>query len=157
MMSHQQVLQVGITVILVILFLVGCGISAPTAVSEAPAATPEPLPTVIPRVVFTAPADVATVASPVHVTMQAENFIIEPDGEVKQGAGHLHIMVDAECLKPGQDIPKNETHLHYAEGQLEADLNLAPGTHTLCLQAGDGWHTALGGKGMTQKITITVK
>jgi hypothetical protein len=41
-MSRQQVLQVGITAALVILFLVGCGGSAPTAVSEAPAATSAP-------------------------------------------------------------------------------------------------------------------
>lgn len=40
-MSRQRVLQVGIAV-LVLLFLVGCGGSAPTAVSEVPAATSEP-------------------------------------------------------------------------------------------------------------------
>lgn len=43
-MSRQQVVQVGITVVLVIFFLVGCGGSAPTIVSEAPAATPTPEP-----------------------------------------------------------------------------------------------------------------
>jgi hypothetical protein len=41
-MSHKQVLQLAIAVILVISFLVGCGESTPTAVSEAPAATSEP-------------------------------------------------------------------------------------------------------------------
>ena len=41
-MSHKQVLQVGIAVVLVMLFLVGCGGSAPTAVSEAPAVTSAP-------------------------------------------------------------------------------------------------------------------
>ena len=56
-----------------------------------------------------------------------------------------------------ESIPKNETHLHCGEGQLEADLELVPGPHTLCLQAADGQHTALRGEGMTQKITITVK
>lgn len=43
-MSRQQVLQVGIAVILVVSFLVGCGGGAPTAVSEAPAVTPTPKP-----------------------------------------------------------------------------------------------------------------
>jgi hypothetical protein len=81
--------------------------------------------------------------------MQAENFIIEPAGVRNPGAGHLHIIVDAECSIANQDIPKDETHLHFADGQLEADLELAPGTHTLCLQAGDGYHTALWGEGMT--------
>jgi len=42
MMSHKQVLQSVIAVILVMSFLVGCGGSAPTAVSEAPVATSTP-------------------------------------------------------------------------------------------------------------------
>ena len=33
---------------------------------------------------------------------------------------------------------------------------LEPGTHTLCLQAADGAHTALPGEGMTHTISITV-
>jgi hypothetical protein len=41
-MSHKQVLQLVIAVILVISFLVGCGGSTPTPVSEAPAATSAP-------------------------------------------------------------------------------------------------------------------
>jgi hypothetical protein len=109
-----------------------------------------------PRVLFTSPAGGATVSSPVHVTMTAENFAIEPAGQVKAGAGHLHIMVDSDCLKPGEVIPKDDTHLHYGQGQVEADLELAPGTHTLCLQAADGAHTALAGDGMTHAITISV-
>jgi hypothetical protein len=54
-------------------------------------------------------------------------------------------------------VPKDDTHLHYGKGQLEAELTLSPGTHTLCLQAADGAHIALAGEGMTQRITITVK
>ncbi|HSN74327.1 MAG TPA: DUF4399 domain-containing protein [Anaerolineae bacterium] len=47
--------------------------------------------------------------------------------------------------------------MHYGQGQLEAELTLTPGAHTLCLQAADGAHVALPGAGMTQKINITVK
>ena len=110
-----------------------------------------------PRVSFSSPADGATVTGPVHVTLAAENFTVEPAGEVKPGAGHLHIMVDTACLAAGEVITKDDTHLHYGQGQLEADLELAPGAHTLCLQAADGAHTALAGHGMTQQITITVE
>jgi hypothetical protein len=109
------------------------------------------------RVLFTSPADGATVGSPVTVTMGAVNLIVEPAGDVKAGAGHLHIMVDTDCLAAGQVVPKDDTHLHYGKGQLEAELTLSPGTHTLCLQAADGAHIALAGEGMTQRITITVK
>ena len=113
-------------------------------------------PAATPRVSFTSPADGATVASPVHVTMAAENFIVEPAGAVKGGAGQLHIMVDTACVAPGSVVPSDAQHLHYGKAQLEADLELAPGMHILCLQAADGAHTALAGEGMTQQITITV-
>ncbi len=109
------------------------------------------------RVFFTSPADGATVGSPVKVTMGAIDFIVEPAGDVKAGAGHLHIMVDTDCLAAGQLVPKDDTHLHYGKGQMEAELVLPPGTHTLCTQAADGAHIALAGEGMTQKITVTVK
>ena len=109
------------------------------------------------RVFFTSPTDKATVGSPVKVTMGAEGFTIEPAGEVKAGAGHLHIMVDTDCVAAGQAVPKDDTHLHFGKGQTEAELKLSPGSHTLCLQAGDGAHVAVAGEGMTQKITITVK
>jgi hypothetical protein len=109
------------------------------------------------RVFFSSPADGATVASPLHVTLASENFTVEPAGEVKAGAGHLHIMVDTACLAPGTVIVKDDTHLHYGQGQLEADLDLAPGTHTLCLQAADGAHAALAGDGLSQQITVTVE
>ena len=108
-------------------------------------------------VYFTAPADKATVSSPVKVIMGAENFIVEPAGPVKSGAGHLHIIIDADCVAAGLMVQKDATHLHYGKGQMEAELTLSPGEHTLCLQAADGIHTALAGKGMTQKITLTVK
>ncbi len=114
-------------------------------------------PAASPRVFFASPAAGASVSSPVHVTLGAENFTVEPAGAVKAGAGHLHIMVDTDCLAAGQVIPNDATHLHYGKAQLEADLELAPGAHTLCLQAADGAHTALSGAGMTQTITITVE
>ncbi|MDE2059866.1 MAG: DUF4399 domain-containing protein [candidate division NC10 bacterium] len=109
------------------------------------------------RVFFTSPRDGATVISPVKVTMGAENFGIEPAGKVKAGAGHLHIMVDTDCVAAGKVVPADATHLHYGKGQMEAELALSSGTHTLCLQAADGAHIALAGAGMTQKITLTVK
>jgi hypothetical protein len=110
-----------------------------------------------PRVYFVEPADGATVSGPVNVKLAAENFTIEPAGEVKAGAGHLHIMVDTDCVAPGVIVPKDDTHLHYGQGQLEATLELAPGRHTLCLQAADGAHTALSEDGLTQVINITVE
>ena len=109
------------------------------------------------RVFFTNINDGDTVDSPVTVQWSAENFTIEPAGEVKAGAGHLHIMVDAACVAAGQIVPADDNHLHYGKAQTEATLELTPGEHTLCLQAADGVHTALAGEGATQVVTITVR
>jgi hypothetical protein len=107
---------------------------------------------------FAEPRDGSSVEAPVRVVMTAENFTVEPagDGMVHGGSGHLHIMVDTPCIAAGQTIPKDETHLHFGDGSTETELALSPGTHTLCLQAADGAHTALPGDGMTHEITVTV-
>jgi hypothetical protein len=110
-----------------------------------------------PTVSFTSPENGATVSSPVHVEWAAENFTVEPAGEVRDGAGHLHVVVNADCLGPGQLVPSDETHLHFGKAQMEADVELPPGEHKLCLQAADGAHVTLDGEGLTDTITVTVE
>ena len=109
------------------------------------------------RVRFIDLKDGAAVSSPLVVKMAADNFTVEPAGEVKAGHGHLHIVVDADCIPAGQVVPKDDQHLHYGQGQVEATLELSPGQHTLCLQAADGAHVALSGAGLAQKISISVR
>jgi hypothetical protein len=98
------------------------------------------------------PDDGARVQSPFDVTMQPDGFTVEPVGNVRDGAGHFHVMVDASCVAPGERIPDG-AHRHFDDGASEAELDLLPGEHTLCLQAGDGAHAALD---LTDEITITV-
>lgn len=97
------------------------------------------------------------VSSPVTLQWDAENFTIEPTGEVRDGAGHLHVLVDVPCIPAGGIIPSDDNHHHFGAGQTEATLELSPGSHFLCLQAGDGTHIALPGEGATQTITIVVQ
>ncbi|MGH8906254.1 MAG: DUF4399 domain-containing protein [Egibacteraceae bacterium] len=103
---------------------------------------------------FAEPTDGEAMSSPVRVTMEATGFDVEPAGEVRERAGHFHIMIDTGCITPGQPIPSDAAHLHYGMAQSTAELPLPPGQHTLCLQAGDGAHTALD---LTNEITITVQ
>lgn len=103
---------------------------------------------------FVEPDDGATVTSPVRVVMEAEGITIEPAGEVNEGAGHFHIMIDVGCVEPGVEIPADDQHVHFGDASTEASLELMPGEHTLCLQAGDGLHNALDA---TNEITITVE
>lgn len=110
-----------------------------------------------PQVNFTEPQNNATVASPVKLKWAAQNFRVEPAGAVNTGAGHLHVMVDTPCIAGGQVIVNDDAHKHFGKAQMETELTLTPGKHTLCLQAADGAHVALAGNGMTQQISITVQ
>ncbi len=105
-------------------------------------------------VMIVEPADGATVSGSVEFTMAAEAFEIEPAGEVRPGAGHFHLMVDVPCVEPGTVIPADDEHLHFGDGSTTATLDLEPGERTVCLQAGDGFHSALD---LTDTVTITVE
>ena len=109
------------------------------------------------KVTFTMPQNGATVSNPVKLAWAAQNFRVEPAGAVNAGAGHLHVMVDTPCVAAGQVIVNDDSHKHFGKAQLETELTLTPGKHTLCLQAADGAHVALEGAGMTQQISITVQ
>ncbi|MGH9040262.1 MAG: DUF4399 domain-containing protein [Acidimicrobiia bacterium] len=125
--------------------------SAATTSSTATEATATSAPAA--SVSFAEPADGAKLTSPLKVKMQATGVTIEPAGEVKAGAGHFHITVDGGCVTPGEVIPNDATHLHYGKAQTEAEVPLEAGSHTLCLQVGDGAHTALD---LAQTITVEV-
>lgn len=100
-----------------------------------------------------APADGETVESPVTLEMAADDFVVEPAGEVREGAGHLHAMIDVPCVDVGEVIPSTESHIHYGDGSTTDELELEPGEYTVCVQAGDGFHTALD---LTDTVTFTV-
>lgn len=100
-------------------------------------------------------SDTGVVAWPVEVAMSAEDaLVVEAAGEVRDDAGHFHVVVDDGCVEPGEPIPSDATHHHFGDGSTEARLpDVGPGEHELCLQVGDGAHTALDA---TDEVTITV-
>lgn len=99
--------------------------------------------------------DGATVSSPVSVSFDTEGFQIIPAAEGGgDGSGHMHVMIDVGCVPVGETIPSDESHVHFGDGSTSAELELEPGEHELCLQAGDGDHTALE---VTDEISITVE
>ena len=110
-----------------------------------------------PSVGFGIPADGETVTSPFAVAMQATGLVVEPSGEVNEGAGHFHILVNTDFTPAGEIIPTDDRHLHYGQGQTIATLDLGPGEHTLRLQFADGLHTALEGDQYRDTITVTVE
>jgi len=102
---------------------------------------------------FREPADGVTVAGRVQLSMGADGIIIEEAGEVRDGAGHFHVIADDGCVEPGQAVPRDADHVHFGAGQAEGTIYLEPGIHELCLQAGDGGHIALDA---TDTVTVDV-
>ncbi len=96
------------------------------------------------RVSFSEPNDGATVTAPVKVVMAVEGIAIKPAGEVVEGTGHHHILINKGFMSPGQVIPTDSTHRHFGKGQTETTLNLPPGTYKLTLQFADGLHRSYG-------------
>lgn len=93
------------------------------------------------RVYFGNLEDGSNVESPFRVVMKTENLIVEPASlGVNEGHGHFHIIVDAPLAGSSQPIPKDETHIHYGQGETEAVLDLPVGQHTLILQFAKGDH-----------------
>ncbi|QRV14407.1 DUF4399 domain-containing protein [Haloterrigena salifodinae] len=105
---------------------------------------------------FVDPQDGAEVSNPVGIEMEVENFELQPVGEdttPENGAGHLHVIVDEGCVEPEYVIPLEDGFYHLSDGELETELELEPGEHDLCAQAGDAQHNAYD---MTDEISITV-
>lgn len=118
------------------LLLAGCGDDEPAA-----------------SVSLTSHADGDTVAGSVELVMAADGFTIEEAGEVNDGAGHFHVIADAGCLDAGAAIGKDADHVHFGGGQSEGVVYLGPGEHELCLQVGDGVHSALD---LTDTVSVAV-
>ncbi len=79
------------------------------------------------------------------------------EGEVKDvrpETGHFHLAIDADCLPPGQEIPKADPWVHFGKAQTSVETSLTPGPHKLTLQAGDDLHRTM--EGLCETINVTV-
>ncbi|WP_435319057.1 DUF4399 domain-containing protein [Haloarchaeobius sp. TZWSO28] len=102
---------------------------------------------------FVTPTDGDVIANGVSVVMAAANVDLEPAGQPRVGAGHLHLLVDTDPISPGEIIPADARHYHLGDGSTETVLALPPGQHRLVCQLGDGNHRATT---LTDTVTITV-
>ncbi len=107
------------------------------------------------RVWFVEPADGAEVKSPVKLKFGVEGMTVKPAGEMAPDSGHHHVIVDGGLIEKGTIVPKDGTHIHFGKGQTEAEIELAPGEHTLTLQFADGAHNSFG-QPLSQTIRIKV-
>ena len=109
------------------------------------------------EVYFQAPADGATVTSPVTVRFGLRGMGVAPAGVDLANTGHHHLLIDVEEA-PSLDmpLPATDSVRHFGGGQTEVEIELAPGQHTLQLVLGDMLHTPHEPPVASQTITITV-
>jgi hypothetical protein len=104
-----------------------------------------------------APADNATVTSPVTVRFGLKGMGVAPAGIQLPDTGHHHLLIDTDVPPLDKPIPADANHVHFGKGQTETTLTLAPGKHTLQLILGDHLHIPHQPAVVSQKITITVR
>ncbi len=109
------------------------------------------------EVYFQAPADGATVTSPVTVRFGLRGMGVAPAGVDLPNTGHHHLLIDVEEA-PSFDmpLPANDSVRHFGGGQTEVEIELPPGEHTLRLVLGDLLHTPHMPPVASETITITV-
>lgn len=104
------------------------------------------------------PAGGAVVANPVRIVFGLRGAGVAPAGVEREGAGHHHLLVDAELPADlSLPLPNNENYRHFGGGQTEVSLELAPGQHTLQLVLGDELHIPHDPPIVSERITIEVR
>jgi len=97
-----------------------------------------------------------TVSSPFTVKMSVCGMDVQKAGDVVEGTGHHHLIIDGDCIEKGATFPKDAKHKHFGKGQTETTLDLEAGEHTLTLQFANGIHASYG-REMCRTIRIKVE
>lgn len=105
---------------------------------------------------FLEPKEGATVSSPFKVRFGLAGMKVAPAGDMSEGTGHHHLLINAPDVPEGQVIPMDDAHRHFGKGQTEADIALPPGRHRLTMQFADGAHRSYGEK-LRKTIEVNVR
>jgi hypothetical protein len=104
---------------------------------------------------FIEPKDGDTVPTTFTVKFKVTGMRVVPAGDMTEGTGHHHLLIDARDIDSGVVIPNDNQHKHFGKGQTESQVFLQPGRYRLTLQFADGAHRSYG-EGMRKSISITV-
>jgi len=96
------------------------------------------------------------VSSPFEVEFGVEGMEVEPAGELNQGKGHHHIIIDGGFIDQGTVVPSDSLNIHFGKGQTSTTLELPKGKHTLTMQFADGMHQSYGEQ-MSASIEVVVE
>lgn len=104
------------------------------------------------------PRDGDTVGPTFTVRFGLKGMGIAPAGVQFANTGHHHLLVDlAKPPEMNAALPVTENIRHFGAGQTEAEIQLAPGKHTLQLVFADYLHIPHDKPVISERITITVK
>lgn len=109
-----------------------------------------------PGVSFESPKDGAVVTSPVNIKFGVTGMEVRPAGDMTPNTGHHHLLINQKPVAAKQVVPADAQHIHYGQGQTEAQVTLPPGKYRLTAQFANGAHQSYG-PGMSETIDITVK
>ena len=124
-----------------------------------PEAAPEPVDQ--PRVFFVAPEDGQEISVDVPVVFEfgSENIEVgavpETVEHVRDGVGHYHLGVDAECLPGGEIVPQADPWIHFGDGSNTIEMSLEPGDHRFSVQMADDEHRTI--EGLCETITVMLE
>ena len=110
-----------------------------------------------PEIFLRVPQDGAVVPSTFEVVFGLRNYGIAPAGVKMPSTGHFHILINREVPAIGEVIPADLWHRHYGAGQIETQLTLPPGKHTLRVVLGDAEHRVISRELISAPITITAR
>ncbi len=108
------------------------------------------------RVFFANLKNGQTVAKKITIKFGAEGIKVQPAGEIVQGSGHHHLIIDGSAVPAGQVVPADANHIHFGKGQTETEVELTPGKHKLTLQFANGAHLSYGPQ-VSDTIDVNVK
>ena len=138
---------------------IACGSGSSGGEVEPRAAADAPLGE--PRVFFLVPTHETDHPTeiPLGLTFGVENFQISPVPEEastpREGLGHYHLGVNAECLPAGEIIPAADPWVHFGDGSDGMELTLEGGEYRFSVQIGDDEHRTL--EGLCETITIRME
>jgi Domain of unknown function (DUF4399) len=101
--------------------------------------------------------DGATIPTKVVIRFGLRGMGIAPAAEDRENTGHHHLLIDADLPSLDQPILNDANHLHFDAGETEAEITLAPGTHTLQLLLGDKDHIAHNPPVMSLRIRVVAR
>lgn len=105
---------------------------------------------------FIEPKDGDTVPTTFRVKFAVNGMQVVPAGDMTEGTGHHHLLIDTDDVPLGAIIPMTNRHRHFGKGQTETEITLEPGLHRLTMQFADGAHRSYG-ISMRKSIQVFVK